>query len=70
MIGAGVVCAVSFLLFLGALHESGAGRVLTLRNTSVVFAHGFAWLLGEAPARVQIVGGAFVVAGAVLLGMA
>jgi drug/metabolite transporter (DMT)-like permease len=66
--GAGIVCAASFLLFLSALETSGAGRVLTLRNTSVVFAHAFGWLAGERPNRVQIGGGALVVAGAALLG--
>jgi drug/metabolite transporter (DMT)-like permease len=65
---AGVVCAASFLLFLGALHASGAGRVLTLRNTSVVFALGFAWIGGERPARAPAAGAAFVVTGAMLLG--
>ncbi len=65
---AGVVCTTSFLLFLGALHESGAGRVLTLRNTSVVFAHAFGWLGGDTPPRVVLVGGALVVVGAALLG--
>ena len=68
LFGAGVVCTASFLLFLGALHESGAGRVLTLRNTSVVFAHALAWLGGEAPPRAVLAGGALVVVGAALLG--
>jgi drug/metabolite transporter (DMT)-like permease len=65
---AGVVCTASFLLFLGALQESGAGRVLTLRNTSVVFAFAFGWLFGERPTRLQVVGGTLVAAGATLLG--
>jgi uncharacterized membrane protein len=60
---------VSFLMFLSALAESGAGRVLTLRNTSVVFAHAFAWLAGERPDRAQLLGGALVVLGAVVLGL-
>ena len=65
---AGLVCTASFLLFLGALHDSGAGRVLTLRNTSVVFAHAFAWLGGVSAPRPVLVGGVLVVLGAVLLG--
>ncbi len=68
LVGAGVVCTASFLLFLGALHESGAGRVLTLRNTSVVFAHAFAWMSGVVPPRPVLMGAALVVAGAALLG--
>jgi len=68
LVVAGVVCAASFLLFLGALHASGAGRVLTLRNTSVVFALVFGWIGGEPPARLEAAGAAFVVAGAMLLG--
>jgi drug/metabolite transporter (DMT)-like permease len=67
--GAGMVCTISFLLFLAALEASGPGRVLTLRNTSVVFAHAFAWMGGERPTHVQLVGGALVVAGATLLGL-
>jgi drug/metabolite transporter (DMT)-like permease len=69
MIGAGLVCTISFLLILGALATSGAGRVLTLRNTSIVFAHVLAWLGGERPSALQIAGGALVVAGALLLGL-
>jgi drug/metabolite transporter (DMT)-like permease len=66
----GVVCAASFLLFLVALGRGGAGYVLTLRNTSVLFATGFAWLIGDRPGRRQIVGAALVALGAVLLGVA
>jgi drug/metabolite transporter (DMT)-like permease len=67
---AGVVCTASFLLFLGALETDGAGRVLTLRNTSVVFAYAFAWAAGERPTALQLAGGALVALGAALLGMA
>jgi drug/metabolite transporter (DMT)-like permease len=65
---AGVLSAASFLVFLGALVRGGAGLVLTLRNTSVVFAQGMAFLIGERPRRLQIVGAFLVAAGAVLLG--
>lgn len=65
---AGVICTSSFLLFLAALRGAGAGAVLTLRNTSVLFAYGFAWSLGERPPRRALVGAGFIVAGAVLLG--
>jgi len=65
---AGVLSAGSFLAFLGALVRGGAGLVLTLRNTSVVFAQAMAWLIGERPARRQILGALLVAAGAVLLG--
>ncbi len=65
---AGVVCAASFLVFLIALRSAGAGWVLTLRNTSVVFALGFAALLGERPGPRQIAGAALVAAGAGLMG--
>jgi drug/metabolite transporter (DMT)-like permease len=65
---AGVLSAASFLAFLGALVRGGAGLVLTLRNTSVVFAQAMAWLIGERPARRQILGALLVAGGAVLLG--
>jgi uncharacterized membrane protein len=65
----GVVCTVSFLVFLSALHSGGAGRILTLRNTSVVFAQVFGWILGERPSRAHLMGVGGVVAGAVLLGL-
>ena len=41
-----------------------------MRNTSVVFAHAFAWAAGERPSAVQLAGGAFVALGAALLGLA
>ena len=65
---AGLLCAGSFLLFLSALAAVGAGAALTLRNTSVVFAQGLAFLLGERPRRAQMMGAALVTAGASLLG--
>jgi drug/metabolite transporter (DMT)-like permease len=68
-IGAGVISTASFLIFLVALEAGGAGVVLTLRNTSVVFALGFAALLGEHPSRRQILGALVVVTGAALVGL-
>jgi drug/metabolite transporter (DMT)-like permease len=68
LVVAGAVCAVSFLLFLDALHTSGAGRVLTLRNTSVVFALLFGWMGGDRPRRFEAAGAGLVVVGAALLG--
>jgi uncharacterized membrane protein len=66
----GVVCAASFLLFLVALGQGGAGYVLTLRNTSVLFATGLGWVIGDRPGRRQIIGAVLVALGAVLLGLA
>jgi drug/metabolite transporter (DMT)-like permease len=42
----------------------GAGAVATLRNTSVVFAVLFSWILGERPPLKQWLGAALVAAGA------
>ena len=67
---AGAVSCASFWLYLFALKQGGAGALLTLRNTSVVFAQLFAWILGERPTRRQLAGAAVVVAGAMLLGLA
>ncbi|WP_254614612.1 MULTISPECIES: EamA family transporter [unclassified Myxococcus] len=66
---AGAICMLSFALLLSALNDSGAGAVLTLRNTSIAFALALAALQGERLGRRQLVGAAFVSVGAVLLGM-
>lgn len=63
----GLVCGGSFLILMEALAAGGAGFVLTLRNTSVLFAIGLAWVIGEAPRRAQIAGAALVAAGAALM---
>jgi len=63
----GIVCGGSFLILMEALAAGGAGFVLTLRNTSVLFATGLAFAIGERPRRVEIVGAAFVAAGAILM---
>jgi len=68
LLGAGVICAASFLVFLFALASGGAGAVMTLRNTSVVFALLLSWVIGERPDTPQFVGALAVAAGAVLLG--
>lgn len=64
---AGALTGASFLLFLVALARGGAGAMLTLRNTSVVFATAFALLIGERPSRTQWLGAVLVVIGAALI---
>jgi drug/metabolite transporter (DMT)-like permease len=66
----GLICGASFLVFLVALARGGAGYVLTLRNTSVVFAIGLGALLGDVPTRRQVIGAILVAAGAIVLGLA
>lgn len=63
----GIICGGSFLILMEALHGGGAGYVLTLRNTSVLFATAFAWVIGERPRRPEIVGSLLVAVGAVLM---
>jgi uncharacterized membrane protein len=63
----GLICGGSFLILMEALAAGGAGYVLTLRNTSVLFATGLAFAIGERPRRVEVAGSAFVAAGAVLM---
>lgn len=69
LFGLGIVCGASFLLFLVALAQSGAGFVLTLRNTSIVFAALLGWAIGDAPSHRQITGAVLVAGGAILLGL-
>lgn len=64
----GAICAAAFLLFLVGLGRGGAGLVLTLRNTSVIFATAFSAMLGEKPGARQVIGSCIVVLGAVILG--
>jgi drug/metabolite transporter (DMT)-like permease len=68
LVAAGLVSAASFILLLVALARGGAGLVLTLRNTSVVFAYVLAYAIGERPSGRQIGGGVLIAAGAMLLG--
>ena len=65
----GVVCGGSFLILMEALARGGSGYVLTLRNTSVLFAAGLAWTIGEKPRRSEMIGAVFVAAGAVLMSL-
>lgn len=65
---AGVLTGVSFLAFLLALSRGGAGAMLTLRNTSVVFALGLSFLLGERPPKAHWLGAILVTLGAIALG--
>lgn len=65
----GVICGGSFLILMEALASGGAGYVLTLRNTSVLFATGLAFLIGERPRRPEILGSILVAAGAVLMAL-
>ena len=63
----GAICGGSFLILMEALAAGGAGLVLTLRNTSVLFAIGLAWAIGDRPQRAQVAGAVLVAAGAVLM---
>lgn len=65
---AGIICAGSFLLLLWALTLAGAGAVLTLRNTSVLFAQGLAFAMGERIHARQIGGAMLVALGAIIIG--
>jgi drug/metabolite transporter (DMT)-like permease len=63
----GLLATVGFLVFLSAMKSAGAGVVLTLRNTSILFAQVLAFALGERPRRLSIMGGGLVTVGAFLL---
>jgi uncharacterized membrane protein len=65
----GVICGGSFLILMEALARGGSGYVLTLRNTSVLFAAGLAWMIGEKPRHSEMVGAALVAAGATLMSL-
>jgi len=67
MISAGVVCCASFWIFLYCLQRGGAGALVTLRNSSVLFAQGFAWFLGERPTPAQVLGAVAIAVGAALV---
>lgn len=69
VVAAGVLAGASFLMFLFALTTGGAGAMLTLRNTSVVFAQAFAIFIGERPGPRRWVGALLVAIGAILLGL-
>jgi drug/metabolite transporter (DMT)-like permease len=63
----GMICGGSFLILMEALALGGSGYVLTLRNTSVLFAAGLSSLIGERPTQSEVTGAALVVAGAALM---
>jgi uncharacterized membrane protein len=63
----GTICSGSFLILLEALASGGAGFVLTLRNSSVLFAAILAWAIGDRPGPAQLVGAGLVAAGAVVM---
>ncbi len=63
----GMLASIGFLVFLSAMKDAGAGVVLTLRNTSILFAQVLAFALGERPRRLGLVGAGLVTAGAILL---
>jgi uncharacterized membrane protein len=63
----GALCGGSFLLLIEALATGGAGYALTLRNTSVLFALGLAWAIGERPRLAPALGAALVAAGAIAM---
>lgn len=65
----GAICGGSFLILMEALAGGGAGFVLTLRNTSVLFATGLAFAIGERPRHAQITGAALVAIGATLMAL-
>jgi drug/metabolite transporter (DMT)-like permease len=67
MVAGGASCTASFLVFLKALSLSGAGAVLTLRNTSVLFAQVLAVWAGERVSRRALSGALLVAGGAALL---
>lgn len=65
----GIICGGSFLILMEALARGGSGYVLTLRNTSVLFAAALAFMIGERPRHSEMVGAALVAAGATLMSL-
>jgi drug/metabolite transporter (DMT)-like permease len=63
----GALCSGSFLMLIEALATGGTGYALTLRNTSVLFALGLAWAIGERPRLAPALGAALVAAGAIAM---
>jgi drug/metabolite transporter (DMT)-like permease len=63
----GLMCGGSFLILVEALARGGSGFVLTLRNTSVLFAAVMAWGIGERPRRLELAGAALVAVGATVM---
>lgn len=67
LLAMGLACSASFLVLVEALAIGGSGYVLTLRNTSVLFAVAMAWRIGERPTRAELAGAVLVAAGAALI---
>jgi len=67
VVAMGLLCGGSFLMLIEALASGGAGYALTLRNTSVLFAVGLAWAIGEPPKLWVVVGAALVAVGAIAM---
>jgi drug/metabolite transporter (DMT)-like permease len=65
---AGVLATASFVVFLFGLSRTGPGVAITVRNTSIVFAQAFAWLIGERVSVRQALGAGLVASGAALVG--
>ncbi len=65
----GVLCALSFLVFLIGMADTGAGIAITLRNTSVVFAQIFALMIGERVMPRQWAGAFLVAGGAAIIAL-
>jgi drug/metabolite transporter (DMT)-like permease len=63
----GLLATGGFLVFLSAMQDAGAGAVLTLRNTSILFAQALALAMGERLRPLGLAGAALVTLGAVLL---
>lgn len=64
---AGTLATLGFVVFLQAMSRAGAGFVVTLRNTSILFAQLFAMLQGDRPKPLGLVGAFLVTLGAVCL---
>jgi uncharacterized membrane protein len=67
LVAMGTLCGGSFLILMEALARSGSGFVLTLRNTSVLFAVILAAMIGDRPRRPEVLGAIAVALGAVLM---
>jgi len=63
----GFLSAGSFLILIEALARGGVGFVLTLRNTSVLFALLLAWAIGERPRLATALAAVLVATGAALM---
>lgn len=67
LLAASVLCAASFLAFLGALALGGAGRASAIRNVSVLFALAIAAWGGERPTSRALFGAVGIAVGAALV---